>query len=101
MTTKRQRLLYYYYPIFTSYDYYYQQNHTGRADYAAEENTQREGFAHAKAVMFEERGSEVVITPMRAGKSSVESDHLAFVEYTMRDWLDPENDNLFKLPKNL
>ena len=58
-------------------------------------------FAHAKAVMFEELGSEVVITPMRAGKSSVESDHLAFVEYTMRDWLDPENDNLFKLPKNL
>lgn len=58
-------------------------------------------FAHAKAVMFEERGSEIVITPMRAGKSSAENDHLAFAEYTMRDWLDPENDNLFKLPKNL
>lgn len=58
-------------------------------------------FADATAVVFEERGTEVVIKPLRAQKTRSANDHMAFVEYTMLGWLDPENDNLFKLPKEL
>lgn len=59
-------------------------------------------FAHAKAVLFEERGSEVVIKPLRTqDERETKSDHLSVVEYTMRDWLDSAHDDLFEIPKGI
>ena len=59
-------------------------------------------FSHAKAVTFEERGDEVVVKPLRSDHElPLNMDHWPFVEYTMRDWLDPVNDDLFKMPKGL
>lgn len=53
-------------------------------------------FLHAKAVSVEERGNEVIITPIRALRA--EEEHLPIAQYSMRDWLDAENDDLFSLP---
>lgn len=62
-------------------------------------------FAGASAVVFEDRGKEVVIKPVHVQKIKAEEDvdnwYMPLVEHTMRDWLDSENDNLFKLPKKL
>lgn len=59
-------------------------------------------FAHAKAVLFEERGSEVVIMPLQAQSArETKSDHLSVVEHTMRDWLDSAHDDLFEIPDRI
>jgi len=57
---------------------------------------ERGAFAHAKAVAVEERGNEIVITPLQS--PHVEGEHLPIVESAMRDWLDAANDDLFSLP---
>ena len=57
-------------------------------------------FANAKAVSFEERGSEIVIKPLQVHSArEVKNDHLSVVEYTMHDWLDSAHDDLFEIPK--
>ena len=62
----------------------------------------RKAFANVHAVVFEDRGEEIVLRPLRtSGNQEFARDHLPFVEHTMRDWLDPVNDNLFKMPKDL
>jgi len=59
-------------------------------------------FAHAKAVIIEERSDEVVVKPLRSDHElPLNMDHWPFVVYTMRDWLDEENDDLLKLPAGL
>jgi len=59
-------------------------------------------FQHSTAVFFEERANEVVIRPLKSGFALGENmNHWPFVEHTMRDWLDPVNDDLFKMPENL
>lgn len=62
-------------------------------------------FAGASAVVFEDRGREVIIKPVHVQKiKTVKGDdnwYMPLVEHTMRDWLDSENDNLFKMPKDL
>ena len=59
-------------------------------------------FTHAKAVVFEERGEEVVIKPLKSDSSfGTNMDHWPFVVHTMQNWLDEENDDLFELPKGL
>lgn len=62
-------------------------------------------FSKATAVVIEERKNEVVIKPLilqiEAPSENIAGDHLPFVGHTMRGWLDPENDNLFKIPGNL
>ena len=60
-------------------------------------------FAGARAVVFEERGTEIIVKPVEIAKEEkrVGDWHMPLVEYTMRDWLDPENDDLFELPKDL
>ncbi|OGG60597.1 hypothetical protein A3C86_04875 [Candidatus Kaiserbacteria bacterium RIFCSPHIGHO2_02_FULL_49_16] len=57
---------------------------------------ERGAFALARAVTVEERGNEVIITPIRPLRT--EEEHLPVVEHTMRDWLDAANDDLFDLP---
>ena len=59
-------------------------------------------FADSTAVVFEDRGSEIIIKPLVTPEiQNISRDHLPFVEYTMRDWLDPVNDNLFKIPTDV
>ena len=59
-------------------------------------------FAHAKAVVFEERGSEVVVKPLNVQKiQHTTNDHWPIIVHTMRDWLDEVNDDLVKLPHEI
>lgn len=56
-------------------------------------------FALAQAVLFEDRGDEIVIRPLHAREADdMKRDHLPYVEFTMRDWLDRANDDLFEIP---
>jgi AbrB family looped-hinge helix DNA binding protein len=57
-------------------------------------------FAQSTAVTFEERGSEVVVRPLKA-EANHPNDHWPIVVHTMQDWLDPVNDDLIELPKDL
>ena len=59
-------------------------------------------FAGASAVVFEERGKEVVIKPLQVKKEYARNmDHWPLVVHTNQSWLDPENDDLIELPKGL
>jgi len=59
-------------------------------------------FSQATAVVIEERAGEVVIKPLQSDvKLPPNMDHWPFVIYTMRNWLDEENDDLLKLPDDL
>ena len=59
-------------------------------------------FAGVQAVVFEDSGDQLIVKPLKSPKKQeFARDHLPFVEYTMRDWLDPVNDDLFKIPKDL
>ena len=59
-------------------------------------------FADATAVVFEERGKEVVIKPLQVKKGHARNmDHWPLVMYTNQSWLDPENDDLIELPKRI
>lgn len=57
-------------------------------------------FAHAKAVLFVDRGNEVIIKPLQERETGdIKRDYLPFAEYTTRDWLDSANDDLFAIQK--
>ena len=59
-------------------------------------------FQHSTAVVFEERADEIVIKPLKSFATLGDTmDHWPFIEYTMRDWLNPENDDLFEIPKHV
>jgi len=57
-------------------------------------------FARSKAVMFEERGDEVIVRPL-APDVRPANDHWPVVVHSMQDWLDEVNDDLLELPKDL
>ncbi|MBI4093607.1 AbrB/MazE/SpoVT family DNA-binding domain-containing protein [Candidatus Kaiserbacteria bacterium] len=55
----------------------------------------RRAFADVRAVVFEERGEEIVLKPLRASPArDLARDHLPIAEYTMREWLDDAHDDL-------
>ena len=61
-------------------------------------------FAGASAVLFEERGREIIVKPLEIKKersTSDGNDHWPIVAHTMQHWLDEENDNLIALPTNV
>ena len=59
-------------------------------------------FRGAHAVVFEERGQEIVIQPMHARqKIRTANDHWSAVVHSHQDWLDAENDDLIKLPSSV
>lgn len=59
-------------------------------------------FSEARAVVFEERGHEIVIKPMRTQKKlRATNDHWPLAVHSHQDWLDAENDDLIKLPIDL
>jgi len=59
-------------------------------------------FSNASAVSFEERGNEIVMIPIAVRPSGRPgSDFWPLYVQSNQDWLDPVNDDLVKLPKNL
>ncbi len=50
-------------------------------------------FVNARAVIFVSEGDSVRVTALRT--SMPKDDHLALLNHTMKDWLDPVNDDLF------
>ncbi len=50
-------------------------------------------FAHARAVIFTQEGDSLRVTALKHKKPA--SEHAQILNATMRDWLDPINDDLF------
>jgi len=102
LTRHNDELLYYYYPISELCMSITISKITRAGQVTLPKKLRDKAFADATAVVFEERGKEVVIRPVQIRKKQVNDNwHMPLVEYTMRDWLDPENDNLFELPKGI
>ena len=50
-------------------------------------------FREARAVEFEQLPDAIVIRPVK--RATPADEHRALLDYTLRDWLHPDNDDLF------